>query len=275
MIDPGAPAITADDLGLTRGDGCFETTRVVTSAGGDHRIDHLDAHFDRLDRSCAGLELPPIDRAGWRSLIEDALSGWDQPGEALLRLMVSRGRESDPDGPITGLLTLTPIAPETLRQRRQGIDVITLDRGVSSTAFADARWLLGGIKTLSYAVNMAAMREARRRGAHDVMFLSSDGYVLEGPTAAVVWLAGGVLHTTPADGTGVLASITQAALFAAAERTGVPTRQALATPAELLECEGVWLASSGRGIAQVLKLDGAALDSKPGLTAQLTELAGF
>ena len=47
-------------------------------------------------------------------------------------------------------------------------------------------WLLAGAKTLSYAVNMAALRDAARRGAGDVIFVSSDGYMLEGPRSTVV-----------------------------------------------------------------------------------------
>ena len=47
-------------------------------------------------------------------------------------------------------------------------------------------WLLAGAKTLSYAVNMAALRHAERHGAGDVIFVSSDGYVLEGPRSTVV-----------------------------------------------------------------------------------------
>ena len=275
LIDPEQPAIRADDLGLTRGDGCFESTRVVTGADGRHRVDHLDRHLDRMDRSCAGLDLPPVDRAGWLALIDQALAGWTRPGEAMLRLMLTRGRESTPDGPITGVLTLTPLAPETVRQRREGIDVITLDRGIHSAAYTDAGWLLGGVKTLSYGVNVAALRQARRRGADDVLFRSSDGFVLEAPTATAVWLVDGILHTTPTGSTGVLASITQLALFEAARSAGFQTRSALATPAELVAAEGLWLVSSGRGVAAVRTVDGVALDGKPGVTAQLSELAGF
>lgn len=275
LVDPDAPVLRADDLGLTRGDGCFDATRVVTGADGSHRIDHLAEHLDRFDRSCASLDLPPIDRTAWHALIEQALSDWHTPGEAMLRMMLTRGRETQPDGPVTGVLTLTPLAAEAQRQRAQGVDVITLDRGLPSTGYTAAPWLLGGVKTLSYSINVAAIREAKRRGAHDVLFVSHDGYVLEAPTAAAVWLADGQLHTPPVTDTGVLASITQSALFAAADRAGWVTSQAMARVDELIAADGLWLVSSGRGVAQVLSLDGQALDPKPGVTAELSELAGF
>ena len=74
-------------------------------------------------------------------------------------------------------------------------------------------WLLAGAKSLSYAVNRAAQREAARRGAHDVIFVSSDGYALEGPTSNVILLADGVVRTPQTD-QGILAGTTQAAVFA-------------------------------------------------------------
>ena len=277
-IDPDAPAVHADDLGFTRGDGCFEATRVVTGAAGTHQVDHLEEHFDRFDASCAGLDLPPIDRPAWRQLIEQLLDGWDQPGEAMLRLLLSRGRESDLAAGtprVTGVATLTPTAPETLRQRAEGVAAITLPRGFTTGAFSDAPWLLGGVKTLAYAVNMAGIREAKRRGAHDVLFLDEQGRLLEAPTAAVVWLAAGRLTTVPVTGTGILHSITQRALFAAAAEAGYRTGYATGTPADLQGAEGSWLVSSGRGVAQLLSLDGVPLPCQPGLTAELGKLAGF
>ena len=61
-----------------------------------------------------------------------------------------------------------------------------LDRGYDSDVAERAPWLLLGAKTLSYAVNMAALRYARKHGADDVIFTSSDGRVLEGPTSTVL-----------------------------------------------------------------------------------------
>jgi 4-amino-4-deoxychorismate lyase len=275
LVDPRTPVLHPDDLGLTRGDGCFEATRVRTDTDGTHRVDHLAQHLDRFDASCAGLDLPPVERAGWQQLIDEVLASWRHPGEAMLKLMLSRGRESVPGGPITGLVTLTSMSPETLRQRREGVDAITLCRGLGSQSFADARWLLGGIKTLSYAVNVAATREALRRGAQDVIFTSTDGYLLEAPTATLVWLAGRRLRSTRWDGTGVLASITQQALFEAAGRDGLDTEYCLGTVEDLHATDGVWLVSSGRGIAQVRSLDGRPLAVSAASTARLCELAGF
>ncbi len=274
-IDPQSPAVRADDLGFSRGDGCFEATRVVTSPDGEHRIDHLDEHFDRFDHSCAGLDLPPIDRLAWRELIGQLLAGWTEPGEAMLRLLLSHGREWEPDAGVTGVATLVPTSPETLRQRHEGVHVITLRRGFTEDAFRDAHWLLGGVKTLSYAVNMAALREAKRRDAQDVLFLDDAGRLLEAPTASVVWLAGDVLTTVAVDGTGILHSITQRALFAAAEQAGYRTGYATGTAADLLASDGGWLVSSGRGVAQLLTLDGQPMPSQPGRTAELAKLAGF
>jgi 4-amino-4-deoxychorismate lyase len=277
-IDPDAPAVHADDLGFSRGDGCFEATRVVTSPSGEHRIDRLDEHFDRFDLSCAGLELPPVDRAGWRALIDQLLAGWTVPGEAMLRLLLSRGRESDlaAGAPrVTGIATLTPTSPETLRQRAEGVAAITLRRGFSADAFTDAPWLLGGVKTLSYAVNVAGIREAKRRGAHDVLFLDQADRLLEAPTATVVWLTGATLTTVPVEGTGILHSITQRALFTAAEQAGYRTGQAAGTVPDLLASDGVWLVSSGRGVAPLLSLDGIPVPSRPGLSAEMAKLAGY
>lgn len=273
IVEPDAAVLRADDLGLTRGDGCFDATRVVTAADGSHRIDHLPDHLDRFATSAAGLDLPPVDRNGWTALIEQVLARWTRPGEALLRLMLTRGQESG--SPVTGVLTLAPITDETLRQRREGIDVVMLNRGTTIGAFENSPWLLGGVKTLSYGVNVAAGREARRRGAHDVIFTSAEGYLLEAPTATVVRLDGNTLTTTPLDGTGVLASITQRSLFAAAERAGYRTGYALATVADLLAGDGAWLVSSGRGVAAINSVDGTAVKTDPERTTQLRALAGF
>ena len=224
VVDPSTPVVRADDAGLTRGDGCFEGIRVVSDPTGRSRPAKLDRHLARMARSAAALGIA-FDAAAWRELVELACAAWPAPaaGEAAMKLVLTRGpaERAEP----TAFLTLVEVGPELLRQRREGIRVAALDRGLAADAFRDAPWLLGGVKTLSYAVNMAAQREAVRRGADDAVFVSGDGFVLEAPTGSAVWAVGRALHTTPLGRTGILAGTTQQLLFERAEAAGWRTVQ--------------------------------------------------
>ena len=97
--------LLADDLGFTRGDGCFDAARVVVGDG-TPRVDHLDRHLARFARSAAALELPAPDQDSWRALIEEALAAWTGTGEAVLKLVLTRGPEHSTSG-TTALLTIT------------------------------------------------------------------------------------------------------------------------------------------------------------------------
>ncbi len=271
VVPRDTPLLVADDLGLTRGDGCFDACR-VTVVDGRARADHLDAHLARFARSATALELPAPDETAWRALIDEALAQWRAPGEAVLKLVLTRGPELAASGP-TGLVTITTAADATAARR--GVTATTLTRGYPSDAFLDVPWLLGGVKTLSYAVNVAAKREAARRGVDEVIFTSSDGYLLEGPTAGLLVAADDQLWTTPTAGTGVLASVTIEAIFTAARADGVATRHALFRPGDLAATDGAWLVSAVRGVLPVLELDGEPLPHDPRITARLATAAGF
>lgn len=271
VVPADTPLLTADDLGFTRGDGCFDAARVVV-ADGRARVDHLDEHLARFARSSTALDLPELDERAWRELITSALAEWNTPGEAVLKLVRTRGAEHWPGG-LTELLTITS-APDASAARR-GVRAITLNRGVDSDAFAAAPWLLGGVKTLSYAVNVAAKREAARRGADEVIFVSADGYLLEGPTAGLLVAADDQLWTTPISGTGVLESVTITVILREAAAHGVGVGYALFTPDDLSNVDGAWLVSAVRGVLPVRNLDGAALPYSAELSAHLAATAGF
>ena len=271
----GHLVITADDLGFTRGDGVFDATRVATSAQGKSTVDHLDRHFDRFDRSIAGIGGTSIDRDAWRASISQALERWTLPGEAVLKIMWSHGQETQQPSSPTQVFTITQLSETLAQERDHGVDVVTLCRGTSSTMHRDAPWLLGGVKTLSYAGNVAAKREAKRRGAQDVLFTTTDGYCLEAPTSALIVLIEGIMLTTPVEGTGILASITQSTIFEAAEAEGFTTRTALLTPEQVITSEGAWFVSSVRGAVPIKSLDGHQLPRHDKLTAQLRRWAGF
>ncbi|MGY1916245.1 aminotransferase class IV [Blastococcus sp. SYSU DS0973] len=262
-VPAGDPVVTAFDQGLGRGDGVFESVAVVAG-----RTPHLHAHLARFARSAALLGLDSPGDAVWSALVAAVLGDWDAGTEGLCRLFLTRGPG---DGaPPTALALLAPVPQETLRQRAEGLSVVSLGLGVPADFRARAPWLLGGAKTLSYAVNMAAGRHAHDLGADDVVFTSLEGLVLEGPTSTVVWAARGTLHTPPVD-TGILAGTTQARLFARAEADGWPTAVTAGTVDDLHAADAVWLLSGVRGAAPVHTLDGVRRGDA-GLSRRVREL---
>ena len=88
------PVLTADDLGLTRGDGVFDATRVVTADDGTSRIDNLSAHLSRFARSIAGVNGAAPDLEAWTALINELVTAWRRPGEAVLKVMYTNGPET-------------------------------------------------------------------------------------------------------------------------------------------------------------------------------------
>lgn len=245
-----SPVAPADDAGL-RGDGCFET--LLVHGGEPARAVRLAEHLDRFARGAEELEVP-FDRAGWealaRSLTDDVPAG----AEAALRLSLSRSG--------LGIATLRPV-PAAVLAGRGGVRVVTLPRG--TVAVPGARWLLAAVKTSSYAVNSAALREAARRGADDALFVDAGGLALEGPTANLLWRADGEWHTPPVAGRGVLAGTTLAAVG--------PHRETALRPSRLAGVDGAWLLSSLRGAAPVLAVDGVPVPRDPGLTRWLQGIA--
>lgn len=268
VIGTDEPFITASDLGLTRGDGCFDAMRLLATPT-DARIDHMDAHLDRFAHSCAAAGLD-LDRAAWEDLIDEAVSAWEGVGEATIRVVTTRGPEIHP-GRQTSFLTITSLADSVLVDR-EGMSIMTLTRGYDADLFTDVPWLLGGVKVLAYAVNMAASRHAHGAGAREALFVSSDGFALEGPTAALLWYSDDTLWTTRTGPTGVLRSITATALLEAASAEGLRTGYGLVRPADLTQA---WLASAVRGVCPITTIDGRPLDVDRDLTDRLAALVGF
>jgi 4-amino-4-deoxychorismate lyase len=162
--------------------------------------------------------------------------------------------------------------------RRDGLAAVTLDRGLPAVGADAMPWLLAGAKTLSYAVNMAALRHAAREGAGDVIFVSSDGYILEGPRSTVVIAAAGsdggdgdLCLLTPPPWYPILRGTTQQALFEIARTKGYDCDYRALRVADLQSARGVWLVSSMTLAARVHTLDGRPLGRSP-MAAEFAEL---
>ncbi|MBX3100706.1 MAG: aminotransferase class IV [Salinibacterium sp.] len=262
FADAAEPQLSVLDLGATRGDGIFETVSV-----GYGRPQALEHHLRRFAASARTLDLPAPDLDAWRAAILAVVAELGDVDEGYVKTVMTRGIEGD-DKP-TGWVYGSP-SPDHSRARREGVRIVLLDRGYRHDIEATAPWLLAGAKTLSYAVNRAVAREAARREADDVVFVSSDGILLEGPTSTLVFRRGNQL-LTPGTGLGILDGTTQANVFRYAESVGMSTGFELAGPDALRAADAAWLVSSVRLAAPIRAVDGVDIEIDHEFTAALNE----
>ena len=252
LVAPDDPAIRADDEALLRGRAAFETLRVY---GG--RPFRLDVHLDRLEASAVAIGLPPVDRnelARLSSLVLVEAGAAD----AVLRLVWTAGPV---EGPPAGLALVSEVPDWIEVVRARGARAVSL-LGVR----AAVPWLLPGVKSTSYAVNMAAEAEARRRGAEEAIFVDGEGIVLEGTVTNVWWRTGETLHT-PSLELGILAGVTRAALLELAPGAGYDVVEGTYPLESLLGADEAFTSSSVREVLPLVEVDGTPLGRGPAADA--------
>ena len=244
VVDPDEPVVFADDEGFLRGRAAFETTRVY---GG--RPFRLDRHLERLAGSAARLGLPAPDLGALERLALEAVAAAGER-ECSLRIYFTPGREGNGRPGALALVQALPPWLDELRER--GLRLAALPFGVETPS------LIGGAKASSYALNMAAVDEAKRRGADDALFLGPDGVVLEGPTSNLWWRRGGTLFT-PALDLGILPGVTRATLIELAPELGYAVEDGAYRLADVAAADEVFTSSSVREVMPVVEVDGAAV----------------
>lgn len=262
LADPTAAQLAITDLVVTRGDGIFETIGAF-----DGTPINVGPHLERLARSASLLEMPVPDQAVIAAAVDAAIDAHADVPELTIRVMYTRGLE----GEGTPTCWIDAHVSADWAPYRAGIRVATLDRGLATTVFEESPWLLQGAKTLSYAVNMAASREATRRGAQDALFVATDGYVLEGPTSTLLVRRGNTYLTTPVSA-GVLPGTCVNTLFEALQQDGHEVREELMTVQDVASSDGAWLLSSTRLAAPITHLDETELPLDAELSARFVEI---
>jgi 4-amino-4-deoxychorismate lyase len=261
LVDPSEPVIRADDEGLLRGRAAFETLRVY---GG--RPFRLEEHLDRLTGSAASIGLPAMERRRLQVLTGLVLPKADG-GDASLRLVWTAG----PAGRAPAAFALLSSIPDWIEETRE--------RGASAVSLlgvrASAPWLLPGVKSTSYAVNMAAEAEANRRGVDEALFVDADELVLEGTVTNVWWRRGRTLYT-PGLELGILAGVTRATLLELAPECGYAVEEGSFPLEHLLSSEEAFTSSSVRELMPLVAIDNRPFERGPAadeLQAALRELA--
>jgi 4-amino-4-deoxychorismate lyase len=260
LVDPDEPVLHVDDEAFLRSRAAFETTRVY---GG--KPFKLDEHLARLAGSAARVEIGRIDEDELDRLAHLALEAASAP-DAVLRLFVTPGREGARQPTHIAMVSTLPPGLDELRAR--GARLVSIQLGLDPALRASSPWLLGGVKSTSYAVNMAAEAEAKRRGADDAVFLGSGDVVLEGPVTNMWWRYEDVLYT-PALELGILAGVTRATLIEEAAAAGHEVREGVFALELMSAADEAFTSSSIREVMPVVELDGRPVGSgAPGRVAK-------
>ena len=194
LVD-GQPAesLSLADSAVVRGDGCFEAMRAY-----DGHLFRADDHLDRMAKGAAAIGLTMPSRTDLHAWMKAVMAG---RGDCVVRVILTRGSAlPGVDGEPHCLVMSHPLPPRIRAFRLLPVPAPWHPAG--------RPWDLAGVKTISYAPNMAASRRAKAAGFDDALLVSDDEIVLEGPTFSLGWVKGGRVFT-PDLKLGILESITR------------------------------------------------------------------
>jgi D-alanine transaminase len=243
------------DRAFLFGDAVYEVVPVYGS-----RLFRLREHLDRLNRSLAGIRMPPpLSHTEWAQLGQDLIAR-NSARHAYLYLQVTRGAELGrnhawPEGMkptlFAYLTALEPMPPSFL------------ENGVSAVTAADTRWARRDIKSTALLANILLKKLSADAGAFETIMLDN-GELTEGSSTTVHVVKDGIIHTPP-NGHHILPGTTRDVVTELAARLNVRVESIRVSEAKLRAADEIWLAFSTRGVLPVTMLDGVAVGTgKPG-----------
>ena len=240
-------AVAVDDESFLRGEGVFETMLALN--GG---VFELERHWSRLERSCQRLQFEICDLSTALPILEELLQRNSFEAKSRVRVRVTRSRQS-----LLFSAQMGAPYPEHL--------------SLVTTAFQrNEKSALAGIKATSYGENSFALAEAKRKGAHEILFANTSGSWCEGAWSNVFAVAEGVLRTPPLR-SGCLPGVTREIVLELAREAGFKVKEEERSLESLQEIEELFLTSSLLGVAAVREFDGRDLQAGA-VTEKLREL---
>lgn len=254
FIDPQDACLPLDDGAVLFGDTLFETLK---AKGGSIRF--LEEHLDRIELAARLLGFP-FRREAARQALTATAQRLDAP-VARLRLTLSRGSfagvQLPPQEQGRFFVVARPYAEPDAAERNTGAAcVVAPNRRVNPLSH------LPQMKRGNYADCLYAADFARRRGAREALFVSTEATVLEGATSNLFLVRTGVLVTPPA-GELVLAGIMRRQVLHAAAAAGLATEERDVPLDELFAADEVFLSNSLVETLPVSRLDGRPLRRGP------------
>ena len=258
FVEAERASISPFDHGFLYGLGAFETFRTY---GGQPFL--LEEHLERLNAALRELQ---IERrfSGKEVLgITEELIKLNGLPDSYIRFNISAGPgeiglQTDPYNSPTVIMFQKPLpAVEPLREKEAIL--LKLARNTPETSFR--------LKSHHFFNNVAAKRELGPNPGKEGVFLSEKGYLAEGITSNLFWMADGTLYT-PALETGILNGITRQFVMKLAEEIHIPVKEGYFPASALHEAEEIFFTNSVQEIVPVALYDGKSLPGRQGTIVQ-------
>ena len=251
--------IPVTDRGFLFADSVFDTVRTY-----DGRPFLLGDHLDRLRRSAHTLALPiPWPDAVLVGHVEATLAARGFPGEAAVRIMVTRGDGGsglalpEPTRPrLVILCRPAPVVPAALQSA--GISLVRPGGTQKASAVP------GHVKSGAYLPNVLALHGGRARGGFEALLRGDDGSWREATTSNLFAVRAGTV-ITPGEDAGILIGITRALVLAQCAALGLPVTIRSLWDADLDAADELFITSSMKEVLGVATLNGAPVGAgRPG-----------
>ena len=250
------PSLAPLNRGFLYGDAIYEVWRTYHGV-----IFAWDEHWQRLERSAKALYMElPMTAAEMLQEIRRTVAAFrttaSYTGEVYIRLQISRGT-----GPI-GLDTALADQPQyvLLVQPNPELSEVALRTGLRLSVATTLRrnpseCLSPTWKTGNYLNNLLCLREAKSRGADEVVILNLAGEVTEAAVSNIAFVREGVVLTPPMSA-GILGGVTRALLLEKiAAQAGCAIHETTIRPEHFGKMQECFLLSTTKDVSPVGAID--------------------
>ena len=250
------PSIAPLNRGFLYGDAIYEVWRTYHGV-----IFAWAEHWERLENSAQALTLMlPLSRERLleeiRRTVAEFMVHHGGQGEVYVRVQVTRG-----GGPIGLDPALADHADYVLLvQTNKDFPVAKVQAGLRLSLARelrrnDRRTIDPAWKTGNYLNNLLCLREAKSRGADEVVMTNLAGEITEAAVSNVHFVRDGVV-LTPGLASGLLAGVTRRVLIEeVAPAAGIPLREVTLRPSDLPDMQECFLTSTTKDITPVAAID--------------------
>ena len=233
------------DRGFLYGDGVYEVIPVFSG-----KPLRLNKHLERLQRSMNRVLLDnPLTQEQWQEIFQTLLDS-NPGGDRSIYLQVTRGA-----APVRDLSLSTDVEPTVFVMVNdiKPVDFARLENGIEAVTVDDFRWKACDIKSISLIANVMIRLRANELNVMDAVMVR-DGLVTEGTASNIFVVHQGMISTPPKSDC-LLPGITRDLVIELARANGFKLEERDIKQDELETADEIWLTSSTREIAPVVKLD--------------------